>query len=62
MCECQLGIESPSYPEVNSLIAQMNSSVTLSARSAGPLNANLNELLTNMVCYPRIQLVYPSLT
>ncbi len=40
----------------------MQSSITLSFRSNGPLNSNLNELVTNLVPYPRINQTYPSYT
>jgi len=40
----------------------MESSVTLSMRSNGPMNCNLNDLVINLNCYPRICLVYPSYT
>jgi len=38
----------------------MQSAVTLSMRSNGPLNSTLDSLVTNLVCYPRILMVYPS--
>ena len=57
-----MGIESPFYPEINNLVAQMESAVTLSMRSNGPVNCNLNNLVTNLVCYPRIFMTYPSYT
>jgi len=43
-----------SYNNLNSIIAQIASSVTSSLRFTGSLNVNLNELQTNLVIYPRI--------
>lgn len=61
-CE-QAGIEYPSYNELNHLIANVQSCITLSMRcSNSVLSSNLNELVTNLVCYPRINLLYPSST
>lgn len=42
------------------MIAQVNSSVTLSMRHTSILNSKLNDLLTNLICYPRIHFLYPS--
>jgi hypothetical protein len=61
ICE-QAGIDNPGYSEINQVIASMQSSLTLSLRASGPLSNNLNEMATNLVCYPRINLVYPSAT
>ena len=35
--------------------------VTLGMRNYGPLSSNYSHLVTNMVPYPRIKMVYPSL-
>ena len=49
-----LGIESPSYTNLNRLISQIVSSITASLRFDGALNVDLNEFQTNLVPYPRI--------
>lgn len=54
MCRKNLGIARPSFNNLNSLIAQVVSSVTASLRFDGSLNVDLNEFQTNLVPYPRI--------
>jgi len=54
ICKRNLGIERPSYTNLNRLIAQCISSVTASLRFDGALNVDLNEFQTNLVPYPRI--------
>lgn len=58
--EGHLDIEGPGYSEINQIIAQMQSSISLSQRKMGILNTNFRDLLTNLVCYPRIHYTYPS--
>lgn len=54
ICRKSLGIERPSYTNLNRLIAQCISTVTGSLRFDGALNVDLNEFQTNLVPYPRI--------
>ncbi|KAL9937184.1 hypothetical protein V8E36_003593 [Tilletia maclaganii] len=54
ICQKKLGITSPSFTNLNRLIAQVVSSVTASLRFSGSLNVDLNEFQTNLVPYPRI--------
>jgi tubulin alpha len=54
ICQRQLGIEKPSYTNLNRLIAQVVSSLTSSLRFDGALNVDLCEFQTNLVPYPRI--------
>ncbi|CAD6904955.1 unnamed protein product [Tilletia controversa] len=54
ICQKKLGISSPSFANLNRLIAQVVSSVTASLRFSGSLNVDLNEFQTNLVPYPRI--------
>jgi len=49
-----LGIEQPTYTNLNRLIAQVISSLTASLRFDGALNVDMNEFQTNLVPYPRI--------
>jgi tubulin alpha len=57
-----LDIEAPGFQDINRVIAQVQSAVSLSMREqAQPLNVNFRDLLTNLVCYPRIHYLYPSL-
>ncbi|CAG84425.1 DEHA2A02992p [Debaryomyces hansenii CBS767] len=54
MCRRNLDIARPNFDSLNSLIAQVVSSVTASLRFDGSLNVDLNEFQTNLVPYPRI--------
>ncbi|VDO82083.1 unnamed protein product [Haemonchus placei] len=45
---------SPTYTNLNRLIAQVVSSITASLRFDGALNVDLTEFQTNLVPYPRI--------
>merc|ERR1711970_1686373 len=54
ICRRNLGVERPSYTNLNRLIAQVVSSITASLRFDGALNVDLNEFQTNLVPYPRI--------
>lgn len=57
IAKTKLGIQSPSYPNLNRLVAQVVSSITASLRFDGSLNVDLNEFQTNLVPFPRIH--YP---
>ncbi|KAG5651376.1 Tubulin beta chain [Sphagnurus paluster] len=54
ICKKNLGVVSPSFSNLNRLIAQVVSSVTASLRFDGSLNVDLNEFQTNLVPFPRI--------
>merc|ERR1712131_165920 len=54
LCTKRLGVERPSYTNLNRLISQVVSSITASLRFEGSLNVDLNEFQTNLVPYPRI--------
>ncbi|KAK8869773.1 hypothetical protein IAR55_000341 [Kwoniella newhampshirensis] len=54
ICRRNLGISSPSFTNLNRLIAQVVSSITASLRFDGSLNVDLNEFQTNLVPFPRI--------
>ena len=54
ICTKHLGIEKPTYNNLNRLIAQIVSSVTASLRFNGALNVDLTEFQTNLVPFPRI--------
>ncbi|KAI9455029.1 alpha tubulin [Russula earlei] len=54
ICKKHLGISQPSFTNLNRLIAQVVSSITVSLRFAGSLNVDLNEFQTNLVPFPRI--------
>lgn len=53
ICSKNLGVERPTYSNLNRVIAQMVSSITVSLRFDGALNVDLNEFQTNLVPYPR---------
>ncbi|KAK8795687.1 hypothetical protein WA158_000344 [Blastocystis sp. Blastoise] len=60
ICRNNLGIERPSYTNLNRLIAQVISSMTASLRFDGTLNVDINEFQTNLVPYPRIHFMLSS--
>ena len=60
LCQKNLGVQAPTYTNLNRLIAQILSSITASLRFEGALNVDLNEFQTNLVPYPRIH--YPLAT
>ena len=54
ICRNNLGVQRPSYENLNRMIGQIVSSITASLRFDGALNVDLNEFQTNLVPYPRI--------
>jgi len=54
LCRSKLGIDRPTYVNLNRIIGQVVSSITASLRFEGALNVDLNEFQTNLVPYPRI--------
>ena len=54
ICRRSLGVEKPTYQNLNRLIAQVISSLTASLRFEGALNIDMNEFQVNLVPYPRI--------
>lgn len=52
--ERTLGVESPTYTNLNRLKAQVVSNITASLRFEGAVNVGLEEFQTNLVPYPRI--------
>ena len=55
-----LGIVDPTYSTINDLISQSVSSITAGLRFGGGLNNSLNEMITNLVPYPRIHFITPT--
>ncbi|OQR89154.1 alpha-tubulin [Thraustotheca clavata] len=60
VCKRSLGIDRPSYTNLNRLIAQVISSFTTSLRFDGSLNVDITEFQTNLVPYPRIHFMLSS--
>ena len=60
ICKNNLELSSPTYTNLNRLIAQIISSITASLRFDGALNVDLNEFQTNLVPYPRIHFMLSS--
>jgi tubulin alpha len=54
ICKKNLGIQRPTYKNLNRVVAQIISSLTSSLRFEGQLNVDINEFQTNLVPYPRI--------
>uniref|UniRef100_A0A0N5B884 Tubulin alpha chain n=1 Tax=Strongyloides papillosus TaxID=174720 RepID=A0A0N5B884_STREA len=62
ICDTNLNVSLPSFTNLNNLIAQLASSITTSMRFGGSLHANLNDLQTNLVPFPRIHFPLASIT
>jgi len=60
ICKNRLGIQRPTYANLNRLIAQVVSTLTASLRFEGALNVDINEFQTNLVPYPRIHFMLSS--
>jgi len=60
ICHKVIGIEKPTYSNLNRLISQVVSSLTTSLRFQGSLNVDLKEFQTNLVPYPRIHFLLAS--
>merc|ERR1719167_1308525 len=54
ICKKQLGIDRPSYDNLNQIIAKVISSMTAALRFDGELNVDLGEFQTNLVPFPRL--------
>jgi tubulin alpha len=54
VCKSKLGLDQPTYANLNRIVSQVVSSLTASLRFAGDLNVDLNEFQVNLVPYPRI--------
>ena len=61
MCSNLLNIEKPSYYNLNSVISQVISSLTVSIRFFGSINNDLMQFCTNLIPYPRIHYLTTSL-
>jgi tubulin alpha len=57
----KLGIQQPTYKNLNTIISQVISSLTTSLRFDGELNVDISEFQTNLVPYPRIHFMLSSL-
>ena len=60
ICEKRLGICNPNFADTNTVIADHLSLTFASMRFGGSTNRNLNELITDLVPYPRLHFVAPS--
>ncbi|CAD8202344.1 unnamed protein product [Paramecium octaurelia] len=60
ICNRHLEIERCSYTNLNRIIAQVCSSLTLSLRFDGQLNSQLDDFQTNLVPYPKIHFMLSS--
>ncbi|KAJ0988337.1 hypothetical protein J5N97_006693 [Dioscorea zingiberensis] len=56
ICRRSIGIDKPTYHNLNRLISQVISSLTASLRFDGALNVDVTEFQTNIIAYPRIHL------
>lgn len=60
ICRKYQKIRTPSYPDLNKVLAQVISSITASLRFDGSLNIDMTEFQTNLVPYPRIHFMLSS--
>jgi len=60
ICRRKVGIERPTYQNLNRVVAQVISSLTSSLRFQGSLNVDIDEFKTNLVPYPRIHFLLGS--
>ncbi|KAM0748504.1 tubulin/FtsZ family protein [Meredithblackwellia eburnea MCA 4105] len=60
ICEKSLRKATPSYSDLNELIARVTSGITSSLRFPGQLNSDLRKLATNMVPFPRLHFLTSS--
>jgi len=54
ICQRTLGLPTPSYSDLNSLVSQVMSGITCSLRFPGQLNADLRKLAVNLIPFPRL--------
>ncbi|PAA59712.1 hypothetical protein BOX15_Mlig025455g1 [Macrostomum lignano] len=54
ICRRNLDVERPTYTNLNRIISQIVSSITVSLRFDGSLNVDITEFQTNLVPYPKI--------
>ena len=57
ICTRHLGIEWPTFRDINDVISHVSSSLTVASRTGNGRGGELREILTNLVPYPRIH--YP---
>merc|ERR1712019_84355 len=60
ICKRNLDVARPTYSNLNRLICQVISSMTVSVRFSGQLNVDMNEFETNLVPFPRIHFMLSS--
>ena len=61
ICQDNLQVEQPNYYNTNEIIAQCVSSFTASLRFKGSMSTMINESLSNLVPYPRLKFILPSM-
>eukprot|EP01089_Gocevia_fonbrunei_P009372 TRINITY_DN21656_c0_g1_i1.p1 TRINITY_DN21656_c0_g1~~TRINITY_DN21656_c0_g1_i1.p1 ORF type:complete len:461 (-),score=109.42 TRINITY_DN21656_c0_g1_i1:72-1454(-) len=54
ICQRTLGLETPSYNDLNGLVSHVMSGITCSLRFPGQLNADLRKLAVNLIPFPRL--------
>merc|ERR1712012_1038504 len=61
ICQKQLGLDRPTYDNLNQIIAKVISSMTAALRFDGELNVDLGEFQTNLVPFPRLHFMTTAL-
>ena len=62
MYSSKLGIQAPTYSELNDQIAQIISGITSAFRFQGQPNTNVRKISTNMIPYSRLHFLIPGLS
>eukprot|EP01068_Selenidium_serpulae_P020681 Selendium_serpulae@DN8985_c0_g1_i1.p1 len=62
ICQRKLNVEKPGFINLNRIMAQVISSLTVSLRFDGMLNVDMTEFQTNLVPYPRIHFMLSSMS
>ncbi|PPQ79100.1 hypothetical protein CVT25_002893 [Psilocybe cyanescens] len=60
ICVRTLKVQSPAFPDLNDLIAQVMCGVSTSLRFPGQLNGDLRKLGMNLIPFPRLHFLMPS--
>lgn len=60
ICRKRLDIVSPNYSNLNRLIAQVCSTITVSLRFGGTLNVDTNDFKTNLIAFKQQKFILPS--
>ena len=58
----KIDMDSSTYQDTNELIAKLSSTVVNAIQPQGILSSNLQGLITNLIPYPRLHFIRPSIS